>query len=470
MNEIYSKGNYIFIKNGDSSNWYTQDQIQFREDSISFVLSIKESVYIREDILTILFADVANWQDQSSTSYTESTLRDFLEQKTGFNSPTGGSVGNLYRVVDIYDLPESVGGVITLQDNTAYHILNSNLDLNGSRLVGGNNTALLGSSSETSKITSTGLSIGVPIFTSVYTTPMANLTFQNVDTGVDIDGLGNNAAIDWTAVNFTNIPNAFTIKDVDNFIYDKSAVTNSNGIIFDGTIGTIGIGNSIFTTDGAAVNMTTVLSTATIQRRFRIQYSSLVIFGSGLGINVDASATMPNESFILDTVNFSGGGSYLTGIDESDNKSLFINCVGIENSSDISQYFMNNNATATIISATGTPVKIIGTTTSAAVTRKFTNTDNRATYNGALSRFFRVVVTASVESGNNNQVGIYIAKNGVTIDESEVYGTTSGSGRVENIVCQTLVRLEANDYIEVFCENNTATQDITATNLNVVID
>ena len=47
--------------------------------------------------------------------------------------------------------------------------------------------------------------------------------------------------------------------------------------------------------------------------------------------------------------------------------------------------------------------------------------------------------------------------------KAEVYGTTSGTGRAENIVVQTLVKLSTNDYIEIFVENATATNNVTVT-------
>ena len=193
-------------------------------------------------------------------------------------------------------------------------------------------------------------------------------------------------------------------------------------------------------------------------------------FGSSIAIDFSASATVLNEGYILDTCNFSGGAPYLAGVTSTDNKALFVNNVGIDNSSDITQYYMSANATATVITTAGVGVKAAGVTTSGSLTSKFTNTANRATYDGALTRFFKVSTTLSVESGNNNQVGVYISKNGVLLGESEVYGTTSGTGRAENIVVQTLVSLTATDYIEIWVENATGTQNITVTDLNLIID
>lgn len=394
----------------------------------------------------------------------------FLGIPSIYSKPIATQVGNYKIISFLSDFPEPISNVITLEDNVTYFIANT-IDLNGARLVGGANTVITGGSSENSILTSTGLGVGVPLLSSIYTTPIRHIAINDVDTAISFDGSTNpnDMALDWTGVNFVNVPNIGLIKDASNFIFDKGAFLNSKGLYFDGTIGTIGFGNCLFSGDGLAGDLLRIESTCTISRRFRIIYSSVVAFGSTTGLNVNISATITVESYILDTVNFSGGSTYLTGVTVTDNKTLFVNCKGIANSEEISQYYMNGNATATTIASVGVAVKVAGTTTSSSVTQKFTNTDNRATYIGSLTRFFKVTSTLSLESGNNNQVGVYIAKNGTLINESEVYGTTSGSGRAENIVVQTLVQLSENDYIEIFVENDTATNNITVTDLNVIL-
>jgi len=381
------------------------------------------------------------------------------------------NIPNTFILVDdISNLPNAIAGVITLEDNYTYYIA-STIDLVGNRLIGGSNTTIIGSSSENSILTSTGLGVGVPLLSSIYTTPIRHICIKDVDTAIEFDGSTNpnDVALDWTGVNFVNVPNIGIVKDASNFIFDKGAFINSKGLSFDGTIGTVGFGNCLFSGDGLAGNLLELLSTCVITRRFIVIYSSIVAFGSTTGINVNVSATVPTETYILDTINFSGGGTYLSGVMVNDNKTLFVNCKGIENTAEISQYYMNGNATTTTISSIGVAVKVAGTTTSSSITQKFTNTDNRATYIGSLTRFFKVTASLSVESGNNNQIGVYIAKNGTLISESEVLGTTSGTGRGENIVAQTLVQLSENDYIEIFIENESSTNNITVTDLNVII-
>ena len=95
---------------------------------------------------------------------------------------------NQFVVVSkLQDLPVSVLNTKTLLDNCTYYFTTT-IDLLGDRLIGGQNTVILGASSENSRITSTGLGVGVALFTTEWTTPIRHVTFQDVDTALDIDG------------------------------------------------------------------------------------------------------------------------------------------------------------------------------------------------------------------------------------------------------------------------------------------
>ena len=383
-----------------------------------------------------------------------------------------GDTGNGFVFVsDKNDFPDPVGGVITLEAEKTY-FLTTHVDLEGNRLVGGEDTVMLGASSENASLTSTGIGSDY-LFTSDWTTPVRHITFRDVQNCFGFNLLDastdTNLALDWTGVNFQGCTVNVRCGDIDNFIFDKGAILGSGKFEFFGQFGTVGIGNSLFVGSGADYPMIDIQSTANATRRFRVIYSSFVAFGSTKAINYDVNAQTLNQSYILDFCNFSGGGTYLSGVTNEDNKALFERNVGIDNSADISQYYMNGNSTATTVTQS-TPAKVLGATSSASVTSKFTNTDNRATYEGALVKFFKVTATASVSAGNNNQIGLYIAKNGVVLPESEIYGTTNSGGRAENIVIQTLVELENGDYIEIFAENDTSSASITVTDLNVVVE
>lgn len=381
---------------------------------------------------------------------------------------SGLTSGDVVFVNQKSDFPEPTAGKIFLEANKTYFIY-GDIDLTGDRIETTGTNAIIGTSSETSSITSTGLGVDAPLITSDYTLVLQNITIKNVGKALDIDGLGNEVALDWLAVNFLNVTTIGLIKDVRNFIYTSGAFLNAQRLSFDGTIGTISFFGS-FLLGTAANAIIRVLDTAIITRRFRIAFSTVNAGTDSLGIDVDARATIPNEGFILETVNFEGAGTYLTGLDYQSNKASFKNNTGIVNSDEIAQYYMNGNTTATTITTIGTSVKVAGTTTAAALNQKFNHTDNRATYVGSRTRFFKVTATLSVDSGNNNQVGIYIAKNGTLLTESEIYVTTNAGGRAENGMVQTLVELAEDDYIELFVENDTSKTDVTVTELNVIIE
>ena len=396
---------------------------------------------------------------------------DVITAVYGVNAIQGVRVqpNNNFIFVDTKsDLPAAVAGVITLQDEATY-FFTSVVDLTGDRLVAGQNTTILGGSSENSRIKSTGLNAATALITSNWSLPMRSITIEH-GTALNLDASSNaNQALDWFGVNFTDCATIGTIKSYNNFIATDCGVLNSANWTFDGTIGTVGFISCIF--DGrAGQSILIVPATATITRRFRAIYSAFISLSGETSLNISASASIPVEGYILDTCNFSGGGTYVSGLQHTDNKSLFVNNRGISNSAEISYYTMNGNATATTISLSNTAYKVAGTTVSQAITQKFTNTNNRATFTGAITRTFKVTAILSCTSGNNHQIGVYIAKNGSVQPETESYITTGGTGRAEGAKVQGVVSLAQNEFVEIFIENATSATNITVQDLSVIIE
>ena len=384
-------------------------------------------------------------------------------------NPTSSLAGNNFVFVfSKNDFPAAVSNVITL-DNEVTYFITTTIDLTGHRLVGGTNNALIGGSSESCILKSTGLSSGTALITSTYSLPIRNITITH-GTALDLDGDGTTTALDWFGVNFTNCATVGTIKDYTNFIMGDSAFLNSQGLTFDGSIGTIGMNNCLFdcSTSGTALILP---NTLTVTRRFRIIYSSFVVLSGETGISVDAGATIGDEKYILDTVNFSGGGTYTSGVTYTDNKALFVNCVGLTNTSTKGLMYMLNNTTNTSIgiSNVNTWVKAAGTTT-AGTNSKFTHTTNRLTYNGAFTNSFLVTVNATVRSGSSNQsISIGVAKNGTIIDESEGIIRTGTSNVEMGGSTQAVLEMTTNDYVELFVRNtNSADVRVTDFNYNVI--
>ena len=460
--KIYKDGNYLIVDVGVS------DLIEVVASQVVAVKGANNRWYLsvnNRDILPQPLLD-SEIQDESGVVYAD--FAEWIRDNTGFSTAAGGSAAKELVIVNsVSDLPNPVSGVITLVDNYTYFITNT-IDLLGDRLVCGENTTIIGGSSENCRIKSTGLTD--PLITSVYSLPIRNITIE-AQHALDLDGSSSaTTAIDWFGVNFTDCAVVGTIANYNNFIMTDSALLNSSGLTFDGTFGTVGFTQCLF--DGRASSTSiTIPSTATITRRFRVIYSSFVSLSGETSLNVSSSASIPVEGYILDTVNFSGGGTYNAGVQFNDNKSLFVNCRGISNSAELANYYMQNNATLTDIVTQGVAVKIAGTTTAASINQRFTHSNNRATYVGALTRAFKVSAVASVTSATaNKQIGFYVAKNGSVLPDSEMYVTTNANNRAESVAVQTIVSLATNDYIEIYVENDTDNTDVTVTYLNTIIE
>jgi hypothetical protein len=446
------------------------------------------SKLVDESIISIISRDLtkgsslpdaillSNAIDSFDVTFSEESFITFARLNLGFKTASGGSDAELIFVQDKNYFPTPVNGVITLRDNVTYYITD-NIDLEGDRLISGNNTVILGASSENCSLTSTGIGTSFPtnyLIESLYTIPIRHITIKDVPLGIGInlDETGvQPIALDWTGVNFSGCGENMRCGTIGNFIFSKGAVLGGGKLIFQGSVGTIGIDNSLFVGNGSAESLFDLSSGLVVTRRFRIIYSSFVVFGSTVGINVDVNVTIPVDSYILDSVNFSAGGTYLQGLGTlyTENEPSWTNCKGIRNTVALANYYMNNNATDTVISAISTPVKIAGTTTPNVINQKFTHSNNKLIYTGELIKDFQVSVTISMSAGNNQELGLYVALDGVVIDSSEMYSTTSGVGKVESVTVQTILKLVNANYIEVWAENATQTTNITVEHINVIV-
>lgn len=381
------------------------------------------------------------------------------------------NTSNITVINNKHDLPRASSGVITIPRNYKMLVTNE-VDLEGDRLVFDGDAALHGFSSETSKLLSTGLS-GNPMVTATNTLSVQNITFEHDQQVLDIDCSGSTSAnFDWKSVNFNDCPNIGTIANVDNFIYKDGALLSSANLNFDGTFNTIAFEGSLFINNGSGDTIV-FGSGATINRRFRTIYSVMVNTNTGTTLlNVPTGVTIPTQGYILDTVDFSGGGGYLEGYTSLDEETKFVNNTGIDNTrSNGIMYFSGTNTTVTTISSTGTYVKISGDTIPNGVNSKFSHSTNRLTYTGRVNDLFKVHVTLSATAGNNNDIkfGVYSSKLGAVADQSEVLFTTDGTGKAQNVSTQLVLRMEENDFIEIWCANDTSTTDITVERMNVSV-
>lgn len=212
-------------------------------------------------------------------------------------------------------------------------------------------------------------------------------------------------------------------------------------------------------------------ATASISRRFRIIYSSFIIGSGETGINLNASATISDESYILDTCNFAGGGTYATGITQTSNKALFINCVGITNTAVNGQIYMQGNVTATTISVQNTFYKVAGTTTASADNSKYLSTDNRLTNDATVTRKYLIQCILSFNGSANDvyEFGFYDSKLAAVRTPSRTKSTANAAGRAENVAFGSVVSHTAGDYLEIHVTNTSGARNATIDAMNFIV-
>lgn len=393
----------------------------------------------------------------------------YKDSEGSVNSIT--STTSKFVFIDSKDkLPAPVLGVINLAANYTY-FFTTTVDLTGDRLVCGQNTTILGGSSENCRIKSTGL-IGTALITSTASLPIRNITIEG-DVALNLNAANPATdALDWFGVNFTDCATVGTISNYSNVIFQDSAFLNSGNLTFDGTIGTIGATQCLFNCN-ATGTVFILAPTLTVSRRFRIVYSSFVVLAGEKGIDTTPAPTIPDDGFILNYCNFSGGGTYLDGFDYTSVKALFINNVGIVNTSNVGHNYMINNTTDTTI---GIPnvnvwVKAAGATTlGVGSSPKWSQpVSNRLLYGGIIATDFVYNAVGTIQSGTANQViSVAIAKNGVIQAESEITVRTATANQPYPFALQDVVNVVTGDYLEIFVLN-TQSADVRVGDLNVII-
>jgi hypothetical protein len=153
------------------------------------------------------------------------------------------------------------------------------------------------------------------------------------------------------------------------------------------------------------------------------------------------------------------------------NKVLFSNCVGIQNTAVNGQMFMSGNSVATTISNTTDFFKVAGTTTPSSENQKYDHSNNRLTNRATITRKYLVIASLSFNSGNNNvcEFGLFDSAQNDVRTPSKTKSTANSGGRAEGISLHCVVNHKDGDYIELHAKNTTGANDITVSEMNVVI-
>jgi hypothetical protein len=385
---------------------------------------------------------------------------------------------NWVWVGSLSDFPTPIDGVIYLEANKTYFIT-THIDLLGNRLIADGVIAILGSSSETSSITSTGLSIIQPneaLFSSNYTIPVQNITFTSENENypiLNLDADGNNGALDWYGVNFLNCPNIGVVKNYDNCIFINGAFLNSAELEFNGQFGTIAF-ETYLLLGRTGLTIIKAPATAVVNTRFRLQHSSVIVPAGGFAFALGSVNIFPNpESCIIERVNFSGGGQKLPLVLLGTNKALFIGCQGVPNRACSIKKNMSNNATVTIITTQNVAVPVSGTFITDDIEKFLSHATSEFVYDGASFATIAVSINASLQTdANNRTLRVELRVN--RQDGNGFVLVQGASMRVRQQVANEPVNVSLSNVIEqtqpsfayqIWVANESGTQGITATDM-----
>lgn len=177
-------------------------------------------------------------------------------------------------------------------------------------------------------------------------------------------------------------------------------------------------------------------------------------------------ALLVNDLTISDgAFNRDQGGTFFANnsLDETDVRFNIINNGQQRDSATFGEFSAVENINETIITAQDTPVKIVATATAGNLER-FTFANEMLTYIGKADITLRIQAVCRAFINQNNEddtFSVYLAKNGSILADSQdkqILGTAI-SNPATVFIPFSLVELTTNDFIEVFVENNSTSNE-----------
>jgi len=368
---------------------------------------------------------------------------------------------NYVRVRSAADFPAPVAGVITLVAGVEYEI-NGTITLTNS--INLNGCTIKGEDSANDKLVYTG---GGSMFTGNKTGNLRFLTITASSGSVfNIDALATAQNLVVQNCFFVGCSSIGTIAGVGGTVFFATVAyfVNTNGITFQNDNNVV-LNNTLWDA-----------SNSNIYERFVGTFNVIQLLGGDRLVSSANTATALDISGITSVnaasakvIMFVGTGTYVNG---TFTNSWEVEANGLSTQKDdvAGGNMYMTTPVATTFAAINTPVKVLGTTTSAGLFRMTSPASNRLTYNGSKTRSFFVSGSMSVTQPSSSKFfSFYIAKNGVIIPESRQDMKIVNSSDQVSLTLSCRAVLAPGDYIEVWVANQTATTDITVQTMNLSI-
>lgn len=366
------------------------------------------------------------------------------------------------------DFPDPVLGVITLEPDTDYLLVSDITTSN--RFVGSRPNTMRASSSQMVTLTYTGTG-------DMFTITNPSFKIVNITVSCPNGNLFNSTAPDLPGIVQmveSNVKECETLGMIDgNFITRFTNVAFENiktgGLTFNGAneilvvdVGVAFLGGGSLIDLGSSTFNSISIESGTIPVSAPGSFFLSGLANSG-NLNPGGLGTVINNKGF-------GSGQPLNGITTDDARWNFFANNNIADTRPDALMYLSAVATTAIVT-TSVPVLMNGTWTESRTSQMTTTAAGRATYDGEKNSTLPITAKVSAEpvSGNGVQIGVYLAKNGVVINETEAYGTAD-AGKPTSITVIWQDSFSNGDYYEVFIENNTNTTDITVSTAQMRIN
>jgi hypothetical protein len=361
------------------------------------------------------------------------------------------------------DLPAASGGIITLVAGTLYEVngtivLTNKINLNGCYLVGrdANNDKLIYTPG-TGELFTGNKGGTIRVVTLVANTTGAKLF--NLDMGATENLIVRDAIIAnckdvglvkggyitfFSVINYAGNTNGITYQDNANLLLDNTAWFPTNSGTFEKLTGSFDIIEKL----GG--------------------FSQPMLGTSGVAVDITGITTI-NEGATLKNTAFMGTGTRISG---SFSKKWEVESPGIATEKDdvSTGNLYLSSITNTTFSGVDVPTKVLGTTVAASLFRVTSPSSNRLTYDGTKSKRFQVIASLSVTAqAANKYFSFYVVKNGVILPESKQAMRLSSGVDKGSVTLSCTILLTANDYVEIWAENNSDNSYVTIETLNLAI-
>lgn len=411
------------------------------------------------DLITDTSEDIYNFKKLQAGSNISLTDNDNYIQ-INFD-PTSAAASKTVIISQESDFPTAVSGVITLESDTDYLLVNDITTAN--RFVVGNPTSIRGASSQMISLTYTGvdamftgtdpsfkvinITVGAPSGTVLDMNSAGFGIFQMVES--NISSSDNIGSVNGSFITrFTNV----AFEDV-----------KTNGLSFTGANNTLVVDTMIAFLDGGTLFDfgTSTFKTISISGVIITESAVATTFLSG---DVDSgNVEVGGLGSIFDNKVF-GNAASLSGISVDDTRWNFLLNNTIPDTRPDALIDVQGNTDETVIAATDTPVLADAVWESFRESQYTNTTGGRVTYNGEKATVAPVTLSFSLlaASGGDKQFSAYIALNGSVVPQTKVQITVSSS-KASSGTCIWQFELEQGDYVEAFVENNSDTVDIILT-------